>query len=92
MLELNAYVRELAQENPVIELEDSPAPPQADNGDELLSRLRWLEDNDSQNWFYQRFSDDELDPLARIGTGGGLEEMTTAICASPWRSCPARAA
>lgn len=74
VLELNAYVRELAQENPVIELEDSLAPPQADDGDELLSRLRWLEDNDSQNWFYQRFSDDELDPLARIGTGGGLEE------------------
>ena len=73
-LELDAYVRELAQENPVIEVEDPAPAPQTEGPDDLLGRLRWLEDNDSQNWFYQRLSDDELDPLARIGTGGGLEE------------------
>lgn len=73
-LELDAYMRELAQENPVIEL-DEPAPaPQAQVPEELLDRLRWLEDNDSQNWFYQHLSDDDLDPLARVGSGGGLEE------------------
>ena len=73
-LELDAYVRELAQENPVIELEEVASAPQAQAPEELLGRLRWLEDNDSQNWFYQRLSDDDLDPLARVGTGGGLEE------------------
>ncbi len=71
--ELDAYVRELAQENPLMEVEE--APPVASTGrSELLDRLSWLEDNDRQNWFYQQFSDEELDPLARIGTGGGLEE------------------
>lgn len=72
-LELDAYVRELAQENPVIEPEE-PAAPQTQTPEELLSRLHWLEDNDSQNWFYQHLGDDELDPLARVGVGGGLEE------------------
>lgn len=72
-LELDSYVRELAQENPVIEMEEVPAL-QVQAPEELLDRLRWLEDNDSQNWFYQRLSDDDLDPLARVGVGGGLEE------------------
>lgn len=73
-LELEAYVRDLAQENPLVELEETSPAPQAEDRGDLLGRLRWLEDNDRQNWFYQRFSDEELDPLARIGTGGGLEE------------------
>ena len=73
-LELESYIRDLAQENPVVELEEAPAPPRGEGKDDLLARLRWLEDNDRQNWFYQQFSDEELDPLSRIGTGGGLEE------------------
>ena len=73
-LELEAYVRELAQENPLVELEEAPSAPQAEGKDDLMGRLRWLEDNDRQNWFYQKFTDEELDPLARIGTSGGLEE------------------
>ena len=73
-LELDAYVRELAQENPVIEVEEAPPPPRREEGDDMLGRLRWLEDNDRQNWFYQQINDEELDPLARVGTGGGLEE------------------
>lgn len=74
-LELDTYIRELAQENPLIEVEEAepPAAP-APGQSELLDRLRWLEENDRQNWFYQQFSDEELDPLARVGTGGGLEE------------------
>ncbi len=73
-LELETYVRDLAQENPVIEVEDPVSAPRVPEQEEFLSRLRWLEDNDSQNWFYQRINDEELDPLARVGTGGGLEE------------------
>lgn len=73
-LELESYIRELAQENPLVELEELPSAAHAEGQDNMLGRLRWLEDNDRQNWFYQQFSDEELDPLARIGTGGGLEE------------------
>ena len=72
-LELEAYIQDLALENPMVEPEDRPAS-EAAGGDELLSRLRWLEDNDRQNHFYQSMSDEDLDPLARVGTEGGLEE------------------
>ena len=73
-LELESYIRELAQENPLVELEETSSVSRTEGEDDRLGRLRWLEDNDRQNWFYQQFSDEELDPLARIGTGGGLEE------------------
>ena len=78
-LELNAYIQELAQENPLVEPEESEelyvsAPPERTADGDLLSRLRWLEDNDHQNRFYQSISDEDLDPLARVGTDGGLEE------------------
>jgi len=80
-LELEAYVRDLAQENPLVELEDAPAASQPEDRDDLLGRLRWLEDNDRQNWFYQQFTDEELDPLGRVGTGGGLEEtLVSFLC------------
>lgn len=73
-LELEAYVRDLAQENPLVEPEEPRAADEAVGQDELVSRLRWLEDNDRQNRFYQHVSDEELDPLARVGTDGGLGE------------------
>lgn len=73
-LELDAYVRELAQENPLIEVVEGQSPAPGLERNDWTDRLRWLEDNDRQNWFYQQFSDEELDPLARVGTGGGLEE------------------
>ena len=72
--ELEEYLRNLAQENPVVELEDSRPEPEHPQDDELLRRLRWLEDNDRQNRYYQHMGEEELDPLARIGTEGGLEE------------------
>ncbi len=77
--ELDAYVRELAQENPLIEAEETQPAAPGPGRSELLDRLNWLEDNDRQNWFYQRFSDEELDPLAWVGTGGGLEETLTSF-------------
>lgn len=73
-LELEGYLRELAQENPVIELEDSRPEPERPQDEELLRRLRWLEDNDQQNRYLQHVDAEELDPLARVGTEGGLEE------------------
>ena len=75
--ELDVRIRELAQENPVIDLEEAGPEPQETVPEEFVDRLRWLEDNDSQNWFYQQVSDAEMDPLARVGTDGGLEETLT---------------
>ena len=72
-VELEAYIQELALENPMVEPEER-VPAELDRGEELIGRLRWLEDNDRQNHFYQSMSEEELDPLARVGTEGGLEE------------------
>lgn len=72
-LELEHYIQELALENPMVEPEERAAAA-PDRGEELVNHLRWLEDNDRQNHFYQSMSEEELDPLARVGTEGGLEE------------------
>ena len=71
-LELEQYLRELAQENPMVDLEPESSAQEEDDG--LLSYLRWLEDNDHQNLYYSQMSEEELDPLSRVGTEGGLEE------------------
>ena len=45
-LELEAYLRDLAQENPLVDLEEPLQPePERPREDDLLRRLRWLEDN-----------------------------------------------
>lgn len=72
--ELDAYLRELAQENPLVDLEDTASPPEPTDTDQLLGRLTWLEDNDRQNCYYQHVDTEDLDPLAQVGTSGGLEE------------------
>lgn len=73
--ELDAYIRELAQENPMVELDEyTPADESQSDSSTLIGQLRWLEDNDRQNLYYQRMDPDELDPMARVGTSGGLEE------------------
>lgn len=72
--ELEEYLHNLAQENPVVELDDSRPEPERPQDDELLRRLKWLDDNDRQNRYYQHVGEEELEPLARIGTEGGLEE------------------
>ncbi|MCI9586615.1 MAG: RNA polymerase factor sigma-54 [Oscillospiraceae bacterium] len=71
--ELDAYIRELSLSNPMIEPEEVSLPPADSRGEALLLRLRWLKDNDWQNRYYQR-REEPLDPLAFVGTEGGLEE------------------
>ena len=73
-LELEGYIRELALNNPMVEPEEVPSAQETSPDEDFLGKLRWLEENDRQNRFYQRVDADELDPLARIGTEGGLEE------------------
>lgn len=49
--ELNAYVKELSMENPIMELDE----PEPDNQDkERLRKLEWLSDMDEQNRIYYR--------------------------------------
>lgn len=71
-LELNEYVQELVQENPAAELADPPDP--GDESEELWRRMQSLADSDHQNWQYVTQDRDELDPLAQVGTDGGLED------------------
>lgn len=73
-VELSAFVQELAMSNPLVEPDDILPAPDSDRDDQLLDRLRWLEENDRQNRFYQAVGEEELDPLARISVDGGLEE------------------
>lgn len=73
-LELDAYVRDLALDNPLVEPDEPFSAPDNSPESDLLCKLRWLEENDRQNRFYHQVSEDELDPLAMIGTEGGLEE------------------
>ena len=73
-LELRDYLQELSQENPVVDLNDPPAPSEDVREDPRLQHLRWLADTDRQNRYYQGLWEYEDDPIARIGVGGGLEE------------------
>ena len=73
-VELEAYVQELAQENPIIDMEPPRSEQEAPRDQELFRRVKWLEDSDRQNRYYQRLDAEELDPLAQVGTDGGLEE------------------
>ncbi len=73
-LELESYIQELAMTNPLVEPAEDQALPAEGTGSGALSRLQWLEENDRQNLYYQHIAPEELDPLANVGTGGGLEE------------------
>lgn len=70
--ELAEYIQELVQTNPAAELAEPAA--QGDESEELWRRLQSLADADHQNRQYLSPDRDELDPLARVGTDGGLED------------------
>lgn len=72
-LELQDYLQELSQENPVVDLNDSLSA-EPNREDERFQHLWWLADSDRQNRYYQGLWDYEDDPIARIGVGDGLEE------------------
>lgn len=52
--ELNEYMKELSQSNPLVEYEESP--PSREDAPELGKKLEWLESGDEQNRLY--YSDD----------------------------------
>lgn len=77
--ELGEYLRELAQENPMVELSE-PARPQADpRGEALYRRLQWLEDTDRQNRAYHAGEEDRNeDP--RFSREAPGENLYTHVC------------
>ena len=72
--ELLEYIEELAQENPVLELED--APEAQDSSAELRRKLEWLESTDSQNRVYhqQDSEEDQREPISHYGNADETED------------------
>ena len=60
-LELETYIKDLAEENPVVDLEDQKEVP--DDQDELARKLEWLGSSDEQNRVYysQDYEENEKD-------------------------------
>ena len=50
--ELEQFIREVSQDNPVLDLEEKDAP--LPSREEMRRRLEWLESNDGQNRGYHR--------------------------------------
>ena len=73
-LELDTYLQNLSESNPVVELEEDFFVPETSSDSKLIQKLRWLEENDYQNRFYQSIDEDIKDPLATVSSAGGLEE------------------
>lgn len=73
-LELDTYLQNLSESNPVVELEEDFFAPETSSDSKLIQKLRWLEENDYQNRFYQSIDEDIKDPLATVSSAGGLEE------------------
>ena len=57
-MELEEYLRDLAQENPMVELNEDFSEMEQSRDNRLLDRLNWLEDNDQQNYYYQRVEEE----------------------------------
>ena len=74
-LELNQFIRQLVQENPAAELKEPRLSP--DNSEELFRRMQNLAELDRQNSQYVAPDRSECDPLARVGTDGGLGDTLT---------------
>lgn len=73
-LELEQYLQNLAEENPVIDLERTEEPARTMPENDFLRKAQWLEDNDYQNRYYQSAESDDFDPFYQVGNSGGLEE------------------
>ena len=77
-LELDAFLDEAFQENPLIEVQDPYVTIETNTGNELseyLNRQRWMDEHDRQNSQISSDSDFEsyINPIDLIGSDGGLE-------------------
>lgn len=90
-MELERFVEELAQENPVVELavNDADKPGQPVD-DKFQERLAWLEQNDRQNAVYYHMQESAYDPLELVGTEGGLEETLQSFLLRQLEPLPVR--
>ena len=78
-LELEQYLQNFAEENPVVDLERGAYSESIPNSDDALRRMKWLEDGDYQNRYYIRAERDTLDPFYQVGNAGGLEETLSSF-------------
>ena len=78
-LELEQYLQNFAEENPVVDLERGAYSESIPNTDDALRRMKWLEDGDYQNRYYIRAERDTLDPFYQVGNAGGLEETLSSF-------------
>ena len=71
-LELNHYIRQLVQENPAAELTEPSC--SCEDYEELFRRTQTMAELDHQNSPYLVPDWAEFDPLAQVGTDGGLAD------------------
>lgn len=78
-LELEQYLQNLAEENPVVDIERGEYSESASKADDALRRMKWLEDGDYQNRYYVSAESDALDPFYQVGSAGGLDETLSSF-------------
>lgn len=72
--ELDSYLQELEQSNPLVERDGAYEVAADPLPSRMLDRLAWLEDDDYQNRYYQSTEEERADPLSRMGDDGGLDD------------------
>lgn len=73
-LELDSYLQQLEETNPLVEREEAYGGTSEKMSGRLLDHLQWLEENDYQNRYYQPTEEERTDPMFRLGDDGGLED------------------
>lgn len=74
-LELEDYLNSLSEENPVVDLDYHPfEPDHPAQTKDLSPLLQRMQESDLQNAAYMVYTEDELEPMNRIGNSGGLDE------------------
>ena len=63
--ELNEYIKEMAMENPVVDIEEKYETP--DKAGDLMKKLEWLDSLDERNRIYyrQEYGDNSEDKIGR---------------------------
>ena len=86
-LELEQYLQNLAEENPVVDLEPPAAAEPAPQADHTFRRLEWLEDNDYQNRYYQHVSRIIWTPSIRWAVPAAWKRPFLPFCGGSCSAC-----
>lgn len=73
--ELELFVQDFSQENPFVDIEENKENnPVQNRENDLLGKMRWLEESDYQNLYYHTVSEEEMNPLLTVGSSGGFDD------------------